>query len=346
MTIEGRSITMIQQNLSRSKWLIIILVLSFTFILVACGPAGSGQMTMSEGEMEHGEMEHGDMLLENISEVVMVNITAAPEGKDGEYLTVAVMDMDGNPVTDALVSLEGNMNHAGMIPVFTDPVTDDAETDGVYQVPFGFTMLGDWIITVSAEMADGSVELQDVNLSVSEETVKVHNMGMEDGKMAPDDQTMEDGADHEAGEGHDEDGADHKNHDEDKADHESHDKDDDSEGHGHERGDDDGEKMMASEEVMAAIEQMNVPSIHAIDKAVSEGTIEDDFAHTLHMFGKALNSVEWPEMVTDKVDAINEAMPELIEKLEAGDAEAAASLATEVHQNAHDLVNLFESHEE
>lgn len=97
---------------------------------------------------------------------------------------------------------------------------------------------------------------------------------------------------------------------------------------------------------MAAIEQMDVPSIHAIDEAVSEGAIEDDFIHTLHTFGEALNSVEWPDMVTDKVDAINEAMPELTEKLEAGDVEAAASLATEVHQNAHDLVNSFESHEE
>lgn len=240
---------LIRKAIPPQRWLLLVFTLIFAFILAACGPASSGQMAMNEGKgrgVDHSETAHGDMFLENVSEVIMVNITAAPEGKDGEYLTVAVMDMEGNPVTDAMVSLEGNMNHAGMIPVFTDPVADDAdgEVDGVYQVPFGFTMLGDWIIIVSAEMVDGSIELQDVNLSVSEETVEVHNMGMEVGKIAHDDHSMGDDHakhdeakdeedDHNEGEGHGHDGH----------------KDDDSEGHGHEHGDGDGTKMMASEEV-------------------------------------------------------------------------------------------------
>jgi copper(I)-binding protein len=50
------------------------------------------------------------------------------------------------------------MNHAGMIPVLADPIADDADgsADGRYHLPFTFTMLGDWILTVTVTQADGS----------------------------------------------------------------------------------------------------------------------------------------------------------------------------------------------
>ncbi len=65
-----------------------------------------------------------------------------------ETLVVLLTDADGAPMTDATVAVEGNMNHAGMIPVLADPVADDADgdADGHYHLPFTFTMLGDRII--------------------------------------------------------------------------------------------------------------------------------------------------------------------------------------------------------
>jgi copper(I)-binding protein len=73
-------------------------------------------------------------------------------------LVVVLTDASGAPITDATVAVEGNMNHAGMIPVLADPTADDADgnADGRYHLPFTFTMLGDWIITVTVTQADGS----------------------------------------------------------------------------------------------------------------------------------------------------------------------------------------------
>jgi hypothetical protein len=130
--------------------------------------------------MDHADMEMngGDMASDEMqnSAAIQVTLLPAPEGPSGEYLTVQLADAEGAPITDAMVSLEGNMNHAGMVPVITEGVADDADgaSDGVYQVPFAFTMNGDWIITVIAELADGSTERQDVNLTVTEENVEVN----------------------------------------------------------------------------------------------------------------------------------------------------------------------------
>lgn len=151
----------IVRNISRRATLCGLLVVGL--ILAACGG-------MDHGDMDHGSMEMGDG---NMSENVKVMIE--PSGYPGESLSVMLMDMDGNPVTDARVGLEGNMNHAGMVPVISDPVADDMDgaEDGTYQVPFAFTMGGDWIVTVAVEMADGTMEMQDVMLVATEDGVTV-----------------------------------------------------------------------------------------------------------------------------------------------------------------------------
>ncbi len=67
------------------------------------------------------------------------------------------------------------MNHAGMTPVLAEPTTDEADgnVDGVYHVPFAFTMRGDWIVTVSVVLADGTTFTQDFDLSVTADKVDV-----------------------------------------------------------------------------------------------------------------------------------------------------------------------------
>ena len=77
----------------------------------------------------------------------------------GEARVVAeVKRADGTPVSNAQVTVEGNMNHAGMKPSFGDL---SEESPGVYAGNIDFTMGGDWYIVVSVETSEGeSVEHQ------------------------------------------------------------------------------------------------------------------------------------------------------------------------------------------
>ena len=103
-----------------------------------------------------------------------VSLTA-PDGPTGQTLQVTLTDKDGAAIIDAKVGLEGNMNHAGMVPVLAAPVTDEADgnTDGIYHIPFAFTMRGDWIVTVTITQADGTTFTQDFDLSVTADKVDV-----------------------------------------------------------------------------------------------------------------------------------------------------------------------------
>ncbi|MEZ4709933.1 MAG: copper chaperone PCu(A)C [Caldilineaceae bacterium] len=111
---------------------------------------------------------------------------AAPAG--GGQLSVEVADASGAPMTDATVSLEGNMNHAGMAPVMAEGVTDDADgaADGVYHLPFEFSMNGDWIMTVSVKLADGATETHDIDATVTGDGVEIHQESGADSMAASD----------------------------------------------------------------------------------------------------------------------------------------------------------------
>ncbi|MEZ4862277.1 MAG: copper chaperone PCu(A)C [Caldilineaceae bacterium] len=116
-----------------------------------------------------------------------VQITLAPmaDSADGDVLAVQLRDAAGQPIQDATVKLEGNMNHAGMAPVFSDAVQDDADgaADGLYHVPFTFSMLGDWIVTVSAELANGETVTQDIDLTVGESGITMPEGAMDHSTM-------------------------------------------------------------------------------------------------------------------------------------------------------------------
>lgn len=106
---------------------------------------------------------------------LVITILAPAAGKDTDALIVQITEPGGAPVTDATVALEGDMNHAGMVPVIADAVTDDADgaADGRYTVPFGFTMLGDWILTVKVTRGDGSSATRTINAQVREDAVAI-----------------------------------------------------------------------------------------------------------------------------------------------------------------------------
>ncbi|MEZ4619924.1 MAG: FixH family protein, partial [Caldilineaceae bacterium] len=116
----------------------------------------------------------------NRSETADLQITLMTPTAD--TLVVQLLDNADQPITDAKVAVEGNMNHAGMAPVFADAVTDDADgtTDGRYQLPFTFSMLGDWILTVTIEQTDGTTITRDLEVTAASDGISGDAIGTMD----------------------------------------------------------------------------------------------------------------------------------------------------------------------
>ncbi|TVR23604.1 MAG: hypothetical protein EA396_02980 [Anaerolineaceae bacterium] len=89
-------------------------------------------------------------------------VEPAPPAVGDAILTITVTDDSGDPVDNAAVSVRGDMNHAGMVPVLRDV---NESVDGVYTVPFEWTMGGDWIVTVTVTLADGEVATRDFDIT-------------------------------------------------------------------------------------------------------------------------------------------------------------------------------------
>jgi YtkA-like len=66
--------------------------------------------------------------------------------------TMKLDDAAGKPIHGARISLEGNMTHPGMRPVFSDAREFES---GRYEASLEFTMRGDWIILVHLTLPDG-----------------------------------------------------------------------------------------------------------------------------------------------------------------------------------------------
>lgn len=113
-------------------WLGLVLLL----VLVGCGRGGKDQPAVA----------------------VELTIEPEPPRLGPATVTVTLHDAGGQPIRGAVVRLEGNMNHAGMVPVFAD----SAEVaPGRHRAEIEFTMGGDWFILVHAELPDGrSLERQ------------------------------------------------------------------------------------------------------------------------------------------------------------------------------------------
>lgn len=92
-----------------------------------------------------------------------LTVDPAPPTVGETLLVVTVTREDGSPINDAIIAVVGDMNHAGMQPV--NGATDTAD-EGVYRVPFEWTMGGDWIVTVTATLRNGTTITETFDLSV------------------------------------------------------------------------------------------------------------------------------------------------------------------------------------
>lgn len=97
-----------------------------------------------------------------IVQIEMTTEPSPPQTGEGTLL-ITVRDLDGTPADVTRVEVRGDMNHAGMQPVFGSA---DAATDSVYRVPFNWSMGGDWFIDVTVMLADGTTASQRFEASV------------------------------------------------------------------------------------------------------------------------------------------------------------------------------------
>lgn len=81
-------------------------------------------------------------------------------------LLVTLKDANGQPIRDARLEVRGDMTHAGMQPVTA--ITDEDPADGVYRVPFQWTMSGDWIVTVSVILPNGETHKKTFDFTVDD----------------------------------------------------------------------------------------------------------------------------------------------------------------------------------
>ena len=79
-------------------------------------------------------------------------VTPDPPYVGPATVVVTLSDDAGQPISGAEMSLEGNMNHAGMIPVLTEA---SEVSPGRYEAALEFTMGGDWFFLVQVQLPDG-----------------------------------------------------------------------------------------------------------------------------------------------------------------------------------------------
>lgn len=89
---------------------------------------------------------------------IQVDVIPNPPTLGEATLVIKLIDENGVAIHDAVVSVYGNMDHEGMIPVEAE---SDISIDGEWQIPFTWTMTGDWFIDVSAELADNGAIVQE-----------------------------------------------------------------------------------------------------------------------------------------------------------------------------------------
>ncbi len=114
---------------------------------------------------------------------VTLTTTPAQPAVGPAQVTVTLKDASGNPIDNAQVAVEGDMTHAGMVPVQANAV---GEGSGQYVIKdFSFTMGGDWVLTVSATLPDGTKAQQVFNINGVSGSMPMTPGASTTGTMAP-----------------------------------------------------------------------------------------------------------------------------------------------------------------
>ena len=122
----------------------ILIIIILTGFLSACGRIQANQQKLADINIE-------------------LSVEPTQPAVGPAQLVVIVTDAAGRPINNANLQVEGNMTHAGMVPVLAQATAGE---NGRYTVPFEWTMGGDWIVTVTATLPDGSTAEEQFDLQV------------------------------------------------------------------------------------------------------------------------------------------------------------------------------------
>lgn len=96
-------------------------------------------------------------------------------------LLVKVSDREGQAIENpGMLNVRGDMDHAGMAPVIARA---DAPIDGVFTVPFTWTMGGSWIVEASLTLENGDVAKETFQYEILTEAKANGAVGMDHGEM-------------------------------------------------------------------------------------------------------------------------------------------------------------------
>jgi hypothetical protein len=90
------------------------------------------------------------------SSVAQLQLTVSPQppAVGSAQVDVTMTLPNGTPVTGARLQIRGDMNMAGMQPVLAD--LKDLGNGHYQATDFSFTMAGDWVLTVTGGLPDGT----------------------------------------------------------------------------------------------------------------------------------------------------------------------------------------------
>jgi hypothetical protein len=90
---------------------------------------------------------------ESVSDLTLAHEVSPQPPRVGQVaITLKATNASGIPVTGAHITLEGNMSHAGMAPVFAE-ATEIAP--GRYRALIELSMAGDWFVQVHLSLPGG-----------------------------------------------------------------------------------------------------------------------------------------------------------------------------------------------
>ncbi len=143
----------LKSRLTPNNWHLVFLTI--IILLSGCGRIQNERFTNTQDEIP------SDINLE----LELANSGALNTAQAAE-LSIS-LTQKGEPVADATIDVEGNMNHAGMEPIL---ITAEEVQAGEYRATLNWTMGGGWLITVRATLPDGTqVEKVMDNLQVDSE---------------------------------------------------------------------------------------------------------------------------------------------------------------------------------
>lgn len=99
---------------------------------------------------------------------VSVSLIATSLNAGQTIFEITVLDAGGKPAPVENFTVNANMTHAGMasITMSIDALDADTVVPGRYNIPFIWTMGGDWIITVTIKLLSGAIIVQDFPFSI------------------------------------------------------------------------------------------------------------------------------------------------------------------------------------